>query len=248
MTSTFNESTGIRAILLDIEGTTTAVNFVYQTLFPFARQRIKSFLADLYYQADIQVDLEALKVEYALDAPNSPNPVIWENDTPDGHCASALAYIYWLMDRDRKSTVLKALQGKIWEAGYRSGEIKGHIYADVPLALIRWQQQNRRIAIFSSGSVLAQQLLFAHSVAGNLTGYINAYFDTTTGPKREAESYYQIAKNLQYHTAQLLFLSDITAELDAARQAGLTTGLVVRTDPAPTTEHPIIKTFTTVFP
>ena len=149
------------------------------------------------------------------------------------------------MDRDRKSTGLKSLQGKIWEAGYRTGDVRGQVYADVAPALARWQGQGRDIAIFSSGSVQAQQCLFANSTAGDLSPFIRAYFDTTTGPKTAAQSYQRIAAALERPPAQVLFLSDVAAELDAARQAGLHTRLCMRPPaPAPPSSgHPVIRTF-----
>ncbi len=133
------------------------------------------------------------------------------------------------MDRDRKSTGLKSLQGKIWEEGYRSGELKGEVYPDVLPALERWRRAGIDIAIFSSGSVQAQRSLFRNSVAGDLTRFIRAYFDTTTGPKREPESYARIAAALERSPSEVLFVSDIEAELDAAVRAGMQTGLCVRT-------------------
>ena len=133
------------------------------------------------------------------------------------------------MDQDRKSTGLKSLQGKIWEEGYRSGDLKGEVYPDVLPALERWRKEGIDIAIFSSGSVQAQRSLFRNSVAGDLTRFIKAYFDTTTGPKREPESYRRIAAALERSPSEVLFVSDIGAELDAARAAGMQTALCVRT-------------------
>ncbi len=156
-----------------------------------------------------------------------------------------MAYVYWLMDRDRKSTGLKSLQGKIWEAGYRAGELRGQVYADVAPALARWKEHGRDIAIFSSGSVQAQQCLFANSTAGDLGPFIRAYFDTTTGPKTGVESYERIAAALERSPGQVLFLSDVGAELDAARRAGLETALCVRSPEAVASGsgHPVIRTF-----
>ncbi len=161
-----------------------------------------------------------------------------------------MAYVHWLMDRDRKSTGLKSLQGKIWEAGYRAGELRGQVYGDVLPAFDRWKQQGRDIAIFSSGSVQAQQCLFAHSTAGDLTPFIRAYFDTTTGAKTAADSYARIAAAVDRSPSEVLFLSDVSAELDAARQAGLATALCVRSPEAvpPGGEHPVIRTFDQVLP
>ena len=150
------------------------------------------------------------------------------------------------MDQDRKSTGLKSLQGKIWDEGYRSGELRGEVYPDVPVAFERWRRQRLEIAIFSSGSVQAQQLLFRNTASGDLTRFIRAYFDTTTGPKRDAESYGRIAAALGRNSSDVLFVSDVSAELDAARTAGMQTALCVRSPaPAPTTgqSHPVIHDF-----
>jgi enolase-phosphatase E1 len=149
------------------------------------------------------------------------------------------------MDQDRKSTGLKSLQGKIWEEGYRSGELKSEVYPDVPPALERWKRQGIQVAIFSSGSVQAQRSLFRSTPAGDLTRFIQAYFDTTTGPKREPRSYQVIAQALELSPSDVLFVSDIQAELDAALAAGMQTALCVRgAGPAPVASpHPAIHTF-----
>jgi enolase-phosphatase E1 len=132
------------------------------------------------------------------------------------------------MDRDRKSTGLKALQGRVWEDGYRRGELRGQVYPDVPRAFERWRRDGREIAIFSSGSVLAQRLLFAHTGAGDLTPFLRAHFDTVIGAKGDPESYRRIAAALERDPRDVLFVSDVDRELDAARAAGLPTRLCVR--------------------
>jgi enolase-phosphatase E1 len=149
------------------------------------------------------------------------------------------------MERDRKSTGLKSLQGKIWEEGYRAGELKSEVYPDVLPALQRWQLTGVTIAIFSSGSVQAQRSLFRHTVFGDLTRFIGAYFDTTTGPKTDPESYARIAAALEHPPSDVLFVSDVAAELDAAITAGMRATLCVRTPgSAPGAgAHPIIQTF-----
>ena len=151
------------------------------------------------------------------------------------------------MERDRKSTGLKSLQGKVWEEGYRSGELRSEVYPDVPPALERWREKGIDLAIFSSGSVQAQKSLFRNTGAGDLTGYFKAYFDTTTGPKKESRSYSLIADALRRSPAEVLFVSDITAELDAARTAGMQTALCLRKPGAPTGGHPVIHTFDQLF-
>jgi len=162
-----------------------------------------------------------------------------------GERDSAEAYLGWLMDRDRKSTALKSVQGRIWERAFLSGEVRGAVYPDVPPALERWTSEGRGAAIFSSGSVLAQRLLFGHSTAGDLTRFLSGYFDTTTGPKRESDSYRRIAAALAEPPAAVLFVSDVVAELVAAREAGMETALCVRDSPPPggTGEHRVVRTF-----
>jgi enolase-phosphatase E1 len=158
---------------------------------------------------------------------------------------AVVAYLHWLMDRDRKSTGLKSLQGKIWEEGYQSGKLRGEVYPDVPVAMERWHRQGADIAIFSSGSVQAQRSLFKSTSAGDLTRFIRAYFDTTTGPKTAPGSYTRIAAALERSASEVLFLSDVAGELDAARAAGMQTALCVRgAGPAQSPgSHPVIHTF-----
>jgi enolase-phosphatase E1 len=229
------ELTGVRVVLLDIEGTTTAISFVYEVLFPFARARLGEFLAGAAGAADRR----ALAAEHGREGGAGAPP--WPRDAEED-VAAAAAYATWLMDRDRKSTALKALQGRIWEAGYASGALHSHLYPDVRPALERWRAEGRRIAIFS-GSVLAQRLLFAHEADGDLTPLIDGFFDTTTGPKREPESYGRIASALSAAPSSVLFLSDVGEELDAARAAGLRTALCVREGAPPAEGHPVVRTF-----
>jgi len=228
--------TGIRAILLDIEGTTTPIEFVHHVLFPYARARVHDYLQQHADDPGIRADLALLHAEHAAEAPGA-HPPPWDPE----------AYVYWLMDRDRKSTGLKSLQGRIWEAGYQTGELKGkgEVYPDVRPALERWRSAGKTIAIFSSGSVQAQRNLFANTTAGDLSPFLSGYFDTTTGPKREATSYRRIATALGSRTNEVLFVSDIAAELDAARAAGMRTALCVRgvaSDDSPT-DHPRVHSF-----
>lgn len=155
---------------------------------------------------------------------------------------SAAAYAVWLMDGDSKCAALKSLQGKIWQEGYRKGELHGEVYPDVPPALAQWNSEGKTIAIFSSGSVLAQKLLFSSTPAGDLTKYLHAHFDTTTGPKNAPESYAQIAKALAVDPRAVLFISDVENELNAAQAAGMRTALSVRpgTAPPPASTHRVI--------
>ncbi len=216
----FSKNSSIHCILLDIEGTTSSVDFVYKTLFPFASENVEKFLRQHFSEAEVQSIVADLRAEHG--AKN------WKSRTPEEAISSASAYVKELIAQDRKLTALKTLQGKIWEEGFRSGNLKGHVYEEVPKAFERWRVEGKRIAIFSSGSVLAQKLLFEHSIAGDLTKYIEAYFDTTTGPKRQPASYAAIAKELGVASSSVLFVSDVTAELDAAAEAGMRTALMLR--------------------
>ena len=146
------------------------------------------------------------------------------------------------MNEDRKSPALKTVQGKIWEEGYRSGELVGQVYADVPPAFERWTSGGTQVGIYSSGSVLAQKLLFAHSNAGDLTPLIRWHFDTSVGAKVDPASYRRIVTTLVVRPQQVLFISDVVKELDAAREAGIETLLCAR-DTLPAAAHPVIRTF-----
>lgn len=211
-----------KAILLDIEGTTTPIDFVYQVLFPYARKHLQSYLSR--HWNEIESEREQLQAEHRNDLQQGLQPPTSDIAQPE----SVVAYLHWLMDQDRKSTPLKSLQGKVWEAGYKSGELKSQVFADVPAAFVNWQQQNKCIAIFSSGSVLAQKLLFTYTEAGDLSEFISGWFDTNIGAKREAASYHRIAKALQGETREVLFISDVTAEVEAAQMAGMQTCLCLR--------------------
>lgn len=216
-------------ILLDIEGTTTPISFVYRTLFPYAREHLKEFLAKHADDAELRPVLNQLQKENEAET-SSAAPRILEASSPQ----HAFEYLVWLMDQDRKSPALKSVQGRIWEAGYVSGEFKSSVFADVPAAFERWNAEGRRIAIYSSGSVLAQRLLFQYTTNGDLTKWIEAYFDTSSGAKTEAASYHRIAQALHAVPEEILFISDSPAELDAARSAGLAVRFAVRPGNHPT--------------
>lgn len=243
-------SANARAILLDIEGTTTPVTFVYEVLFPYARSHVREFLQQNYDSEDLQSDLRALKAEHRSDIEQRHEPPVWFEDSAEIELGSATQYVYWLMDQDRKSTALKAIQGKIWKDGYLSGQLRGQVFPDVVPAFRRWKEQQRSIHIFSSGSILAQRLLFAHTNEGDLTGYLREYFDTTTGPKTNAGSYASISEKIDVPAAEILFVSDINGELDAALESGMQTSLCVRQESGTTEncKHQIVRTFEVIFP
>ncbi len=211
---------GISVYLLDVEGTTTPVDFVYGTLFPFAREHLASYLHANHDTGDVLNALDMLVAERAIDS---------DVDAPRFDVGSdPLPYLLWLISKDRKSPALKSLQGKVWEHGYRDGTLKGEVYPDVAAAFKRWTSAEARVCIYSSGSVLAQQLLFRYSDHGDLTPYISAHFDTAVGPKGNVGSYVTIARELSIDPSKICFVSDITTELDAAAQAGFDTVLSLR--------------------
>ena len=223
-------------ILLDIEGTTTPLSFVCESLFPYARMHLEQFLNGHANDEGLQRDLEHLveenRAEKAVSAPAISDVL---------SRAQAYDYLVWLMNEDRKSPALKSIQGKIWERGYAKGQLTSTVFADVPIAFERWRREGRRIAIYSSGSLLAQRQLFQHSQAGDLTPWIEAYFDTATGAKTEVESYHRIAHALSVRPGEILFLSDSPAELDAAASAGLHVHLAIR--PGNREERPTVRHF-----
>jgi enolase-phosphatase E1 len=212
-------------ILLDIEGTAAPISFVYETLFPHARRHLRQFLADHAHDAGVRDDLDLLATENHAERQSS-------SDAPEFSHSSQLEaaynYLIWLMDQDRKSQALKSIQGKIWAYGYTSGELQSTLFADVAPALKRWHWEGRRVAIYSSGSVLAQKLLFRYTDSGDLSPWIDAYFDTAIGAKTQPESYNRIAKELAADTATAIFLSDSIPELAAASNAGWDVRLAIR--------------------
>ena len=219
--------TKTRVYLLDVEGTTSPVSLVSEQLFPYARRRMEAFLRAHDRKVVVQADLAMLYEENQLE--NDPSaPRIADAANLD----QAMAYLLWLMDRDRKSTALKSLQGKVWKDGYEAGELVGTVFPDVPEALARWSAK-ARVAIYSSGSVEAQKLIFGHSSAGDLTPFLAAYFDTRVGPKTSAASYLAIAEAMGVASGEMLFVSDVVRELNPAREAGCETRLSVREGNAP---------------
>ena len=196
----------IKAIVTDIEGTTSSIDFVHNTLFPYARKHLVDFVRANAAHPEVREQLEAI-----------------ERELGEAHLSldEALAHLMEWMDEDRKLTPLKALQGMLWEVGYRQGDFSGHVYVDAAAYLRAWHEQGLRLYVYSSGSVQAQKLLFAHSGVGDLTGLFAGYFDTAIGGKREPASYTLIAEALELPAQDILFLSDIPAELVAAKAAGL---------------------------
>lgn len=221
---------GIGCVLLDIEGTTTPISFVHEVLFPFAREHLDVYVRAARDSPEFGEAVGRLSTEHAQDVARGESPPAWRADNVDAWLA---AYVEWLMDRDRKSPGLKLLQGQVWERGYQAGILRGQVFADVPVAIRRWRSSGIDVAIYSSGSELAQRRLFESTEHGDLTPLITAFFDTGVGAKISDESYRRIARTLGRDAASVLFVSDVTAELAAARQAGLQVLLSLRPGNAP---------------
>ena len=198
----------IKAILTDIEGTTSAVSFVFDVLFPYAARHLPDFVREHAGRVDVAAQLDAVRRD---------------SHEPDADVERVVEILLGWIAEDRKATPLKALQGMVWEQGYLAGQLKGHVYPDAVEALKRWHQAGYQLFVYSSGSIQAQRLIFGCSQAGDLTPLFNGYFDTTSGPKREVQSYTNIAQAINIEAGQILFLSDIVEELDAARAAGMAT-------------------------
>jgi enolase-phosphatase E1 len=218
----------IKAIITDIEGTTSSLSFVKDTLFPYAREHLAEFVRE--HQNDPEVD--TLLTDACKEAGAELNT------------EQLIGVFRQWMDEDKKVTPLKSLQGLIWEAGYRQGDFKGHLYPDAAAHLKAWKTKGLELYVYSSGSVQAQKLLFAHTDYGDLTTLFSGYFDTRIGGKKEKESYSRIAEQLNYAPDNLLFLSDIKEELDAARAAGYQTFWLCRdSSPDQQAEHEQVNSF-----
>ena len=223
----------IKAVVTDIEGTTSSLSFVKDVLFPYARRRLPAFVVTHADTPEVQHWLHEAAREAGLVSADQQEIID--------------LLIRWI-DEDRKATSLKALQGMIWDEGYRNCEFRGHVYPEVAATLRTWRAQGIALYVYSSGSVAAQKLLFGFSDAGDLTPLFAGYFDTEIGAKRDEASYRRIAEALALAPADILFLSDVTQELDAARAAGLRTTLLARgAEGCPAdSRHPCVRDFSSV--
>jgi len=218
----------IKAIVTDIEGTTSSLSFVKEVLFPYARANLADFVHHHKDEPQVKTLLEESCMEIGAEL----------------ETGQLIAQLIQWIDEDKKVTPLKSLQGLIWEAGYQKGDFKGHVYPDAAAYLKVWKAKGLDLYIYSSGSVYAQKLLFAHTEYGDLTPLFSGYFDTHTGGKKEQESYCKIAEQLGLPADQILFLSDIKEELDAAKAAGFKTLWLTRDSaPDPQAEHRQISSF-----
>ena len=218
----------VRAVLTDIEGTTTSIAFVHEVLFPYAKAGLGPFLRSHHGEPAVAAEVAAVRAAVGR---------------PDLDLEGVIATLEGWIAEDRKATPLKALQGHLWVRGYETGAYTGHVYVDAVRALRAWHAAGLTLAVYSSGSVKAQKLLFGFSDAGDLRPLFSTHFDTTTGHKRQVESYAAIAQALSLPPRQVLFLSDVPAELDAARTAGMQTVHVVRPEDGTSpnaTGHPMV--------
>jgi enolase-phosphatase E1 len=216
----------IRAIVTDIEGTTSSIAFVHDVLFPYSRARLADY-----------VRAHGPELTEILDGVRAAA------HEPDLGVEACIAQLEAWHDADRKMGPLKELQGRIWREGFEHGTFQGHVYADAVAGLRRWHAAGLSLYVYSSGSVGAQKLLFGHSVAGDLTPLFSGWFDTGVGAKRDPESYRHIAARIGMEASDILFFSDVVEELDAARAAGLATTLVARDGERDGSDHAVARSF-----
>jgi enolase-phosphatase E1 len=213
----------ITHLLLDIEGTTCPVDFVANTLFPYSTKQLHPFLVNHQKEVSVQELLQQVE-DHWKDNPDETAQNLWQSlkVAASGATTEQLtSYLDWLILTDQKVTCLKELQGLIWEEGYVRGELSAPLFPEVAEVLRDWHHQGLTLAVYSSGSVAAQQLLYRHSIDGNLEPLFSAWFDTRIGPKQASESYHRIAEAMSTPPSKILFISDSLAELTAADQAGL---------------------------
>jgi enolase-phosphatase E1 len=223
----------IKYILTDIEGTTTSISFVVETLFPYFLEHIHEVKANLG-QEKVRAQIELVKA------------TVLEEEQRSITDSEAIDFLIDWCKTDRKHPALKALQGMIWKSGYLNGQLKGHLYPEVSDMLKNWKEKNYKLGIYSSGSVAAQKLLFGNSEAGDLNPLFSDYFDTVVGHKREVPSYHNIKAALGLAPEEILFLSDVTEELDAAKEAGMQTIQLVRPGTTAGSEHTTAADFNEV--
>ena len=223
----------VNCVLLDIEGTTSSLSFVYDVMFPYVRCHLCAFLEGRWQEPRLMQSLDLVARDLGLSGWQE-----WLGGLPAEAAQQRVAEeVFRLMDKDAKTTGLKYLQGLVWEDGFRSGQMRAHVYEDVPAALQEWRARGIDLRVYSSGSAHAQRLFFEHTVYGNLSSYFTAHYDTTVGSKRQPDSYRAIATDVGRPPEEILFLSDVVAELDAARTAGMCTALCRRPGNPPPEPH-----------
>ncbi|MEA5470305.1 acireductone synthase [Spirulina sp. 06S082] len=227
--------TGVSYILLDIEGTTSDIQFVHKVMFPYSRERLKQFV------------LEAQNLEVVTTAIALTKQTVKAEKDRDIELNEAIEILIEWIDSDRKHPALKSIQGLIWQEGFESGAFHSHLYPDVKPRLEEWQRSGLRLGIYSSGSIGTQKMFFSHTLDGDLTPLFSHYFDLTTGNKKEALSYQKIVKILGFSAAEIVFFSDVPAELEAAREIGLQVIHVKRSGTESWCEVPEVESFQEVF-
>ncbi len=219
-----------RGILLDIEGTTSSISFVYDIMFPYVRENLRDYLQSSWDSSELQNVLPQLASDAAAHQ-ECPSPIVadWLGDHDTAKKIDTIAdAVIRLMDADIKATGLKQIQGQIWKNGFESGQLIAHLFDDVAPALKQWHADGLDVRIYSSGSIASQKLFFGHTIAGNLLPFLNGHYDTTTGAKQELISYQKIADEFSIPAQQIVFLSDVPEELQAAKQIGMQTVLSIR--------------------
>ncbi len=211
-----------QGVLLDIEGTTSSISFVYDEMFPYVRETLNSYLAENWASPALQACCEKI----AVDVDQAPQD--WLAGTAEENQHTVAKAVIGLMDADIKATGLKELQGMIWKSGFHGGQLVAHLFDEVADCIRGWKADGRDVRIYSSGSIAAQKLFFGHSVAGDLLDQFNGHYDTTSGNKREADSYRAISQQFDCDPGQIVFISDVVEELAAAKEAGLQTALSIR--------------------
>lgn len=237
----------IRVVLIDIEGTTTPISFVTETLFPYAKDNVQSYLTEKWDQPEVREDVDALRQLARDDASSGTDApaILPEDSDKESVIQSVVKNVHWQISNDRKVTALKQLQGHMWRGAYEDGKIKSEIFTDVPDALRSLRDLGKKLYVYSSGSVEAQKLLFKHSDHGDLTDCFDGYFDTKIGSKRESQSYSKIATEVKGKPEEILFLTDVGAEGEAARESGVNVCLLIRSGNKPLTEKEL-KNFLTI--
>jgi len=230
MPSTIAPLTG-RCALLDIEGTLADIRFVYDVMFPYIREHVQAYVQAHWGSPGFEPILDSLALDGGFSAAQAPwrSPGIATSEAIE----SVTKLVHRLMDSDSKTTGLKALQGVVWESGFRSGALRAEVFSDVLPAFQRWQRAGIDMRIYSSGSILAQKLFFGHTTQGDLTGYFSNHYDTTSGSKKEPSSYLTIAKDIGVPPEQIVFFTDVLGEIQAAREAGVQVVACVRKNNAP---------------
>ncbi|ONI12717.1 hypothetical protein PRUPE_4G180000 [Prunus persica] len=235
-----------RCIVLDIEGTTTPISFVTDVLFPYARNNVGRHLSATYDTAETQDDIKLLRSQVQDDLEKGvvgSVPIPLDDVGKEGVIAALVANVESMIKADRKITALKQLQGHIWRTGYEKKELEGVVFEDVPEALKKWHDSGIKVYIYSSGSRLAQRLIFGNSNYGDLREYLSGFFDTTVGNKRESSSYAEIVQSVGVDKpSQVLFVTDVFQEAVAAKEAGLEVIVSIRPGNGPLPENHGFKT------